>query len=955
MVCGITYEEVLKAALHVEAPPSYIDVAVWNTAASDPLFWSLITQPDDDFFEMYRGLVYGGNGAAGSDAGGGVAGVGGLSSSPSTTFASSLLGAFRRVKAKATGTSYGLTDENGVPVLEGERAKFALCETVHDAVAQEMKLTKMSGSDRQGHTSAVAPICSSLDVADTWWECEGNLTEANLVASTRSAAAAVGVNSDSDGSGRQGLVSSPMGGYTLQQSQKERLLESQLVRRQRRDEELEALQKRFTEKLLTQINAHLRLPNTETKPRNLSTMMLASCAIDRAFFSCDKLKEVIASSYFFQNELLRNDGLYYAWGESLVAIYKLRVALDGLQEASRDASEAWKEFCCTHYWPYTREKVTEEELKPKLSPRVHTSNRLTHYTLRSASVLAQVSQTEKGIITEGFVSAVTTGAMLAAAHRWRCAVLHQQLHRGNSVLPSARLASGGWGVVAAGGSPALPRAQPTSNKLSDQHNSIPCGPGSILASSLKALSVGKAATGLPASFVSGCAKLITPASGKTGRNIFQLQKDLKRVCEEGNGVPELETLDMIDEDSSIIQDFLDVSTSSFEDHHAQIQKQLLHPQLLSTIHEMVLYQKLSWQATEMVAKEFQRIIDQDLFLEALTEELPFLDISKSSIPPPHSVRYTQTPNGDVVASTSSTALATTTQFGSVASMFRRRRAAQHVEEEAGEAAWRARQERMEAEKLHNTHGGHYMGESTTYYTSSPGGGHHADDHGASSKGGKPRSSSLFTWKKTGPPSSAPSSQSRRHGGGGGGEEMTEMTSSHSGKADATNNNYGGTAYGGGQKNPSTLEANNYRHSAIRAKVSELGSSAYSYHGGYGASINDDFDANPFDVPTGRPPPIPTQPKRVVRSLSPKFSPNDDDEDSTGSPWNKGRSVFGKDTKSRTFQVPPQPSNRVSIVPDEEVFASSFSGDMSRKKKGWGERATAQKRPSMSHDDPFGGA
>lgn len=385
-----------------------------------------------------------------------------------------------------------------------------------------------------------------------------------------------------------------------------RPMKSATTLRFQREQRRKLRREKKTAQLLHNINERLPVPEEEIKPEQISKGMIESGMIDRAFFSCDKLNANIGSALHFQKELEKKDPLFYAWGDSLDALYRLKVALEDLSAAEDAVAPALRDLCDTNYWPWTKEKVFEEELKPKLSPRVHTSHRLTHYAHRIANIHNEVSRIEKSFVSDGLVSAVTLGAMLYSGHRWSCAIAHQRLHRGNKIDPSLRHAVQGL----------------------DQYYAMVTNPslasGAALTNTYNVAEMKKVLLGVPPIFVQAVRTSLTPTAPTTGRSLLSLQKDLKTIFELGRGFSEADLLDRIDDDGSEIQDQLDTIIDTFQSHFNEIRHDALHASVAQYLKELVVFLKLSWVSAEMAIQDTYTGIREDLFMDLDKEELPFV-------------------------------------------------------------------------------------------------------------------------------------------------------------------------------------------------------------------------------------------------------------------------------------------------------------------------------------------
>lgn len=549
-----------------------------KATASDPFLWSLLTSPDDDFQLQYNSLVGSSEEGDGEGGGGGGNGVGG-----------------------------GVSSDLIAPT---------------DFIAS----TQENISGMTAGTSSIAPMRWTFAIGNSW--SVGSPFEGRAVGGREEDDdGGCGSGSDSDGGadgeasrevryirrleGLLHIVDQDEYSPDVIKRTRERVAKAGLMpqktplqRRYERERRRAARRAKKTANLIKHINEKLTLPDEEIKPERISKGMVESGMIDRAFFSCDKLNVTAASSLHFQTELQRHDTVFYAWGDALDAAYRLKVAMEDLAEAQEALVPALRDLCDANYWPWTREKVFEDEAKPKLSPRVHTSHRLTHYGQRVANIHTVVSGIEKNFVSDGLISAITLGAMLYSGHRWSCAVAHQRLHRGNKIDAALRSAVRGL----------------------DLHRSTArvAAPGIVVHNRYTMSEMRKALLGVPPIFVQAVRTSLTPTAPATGRSLLGLQQDLKTIFELGRGVSEAAMLDMLDDDTSEIQDTLDDVIGTFEAHFREVRHDALYANVAQYLRELAVFLKFSWMSAELAIRDTYKSIDEDLFTDLGREDLTFV-------------------------------------------------------------------------------------------------------------------------------------------------------------------------------------------------------------------------------------------------------------------------------------------------------------------------------------------
>lgn len=322
-----------------------------------------------------------------------------------------------------------------------------------------------------------------------------------------------------------------------------------------------------------------KFPSKALKPDKISDMLMETGVIDRALMSLDKVSSCVKTSYYFEDEKLRNQPVDAAWEEAAVTAFQLRDALEAERDALVETANALRDLAFPSYWPWTRDGVMED-VRPLTTPAVQEtpprhakkadapaggadgsepsppttpasppqiarpppSQRLTHYLHRVANAAQEMGRLSLLIFGEEFAVSINLVRMTVSARTFSAAAAHERI-------------------------------------FSLEHQPRP-----------------------------------------KGRGLCEIQAELNKLVAEGTGHEELEAFDAMDDEVTAIHEAVDEAVGSFQRHHRDalcIMKQ----RLARDTKELIMGQVMNWKSALLLLADLKTTLELDKFMD--DEDLPF--------------------------------------------------------------------------------------------------------------------------------------------------------------------------------------------------------------------------------------------------------------------------------------------------------------------------------------------
>ncbi|CUG91773.1 Hypothetical protein, putative [Bodo saltans] len=131
-----------------------------------------------------------------------------------------------------------------------------------------------------------------------------------------------------------------------------------------------------------------KYPSKALKPDKISDMLMETGVIDRALMSLDKVNSCVKTSYYFEDEKLKNASREKAWEDAAQKAFLLRDALEAERDDLLETANALRDLAFPSYWPWTRDSVMEE-LRPAAAPTASALDTKTPAKQQSSSAASQ--------------------------------------------------------------------------------------------------------------------------------------------------------------------------------------------------------------------------------------------------------------------------------------------------------------------------------------------------------------------------------------------------------------------------------------------------------------------------------------------------------------------------------------------------------------------------------------
>lgn len=341
-----------------------------------------------------------------------------------------------------------------------------------------------------------------------------------------------------------------------------------------------------------------KYPSKALKPDKISDMLMETGVIDRALMSLDKVNSCVKTSYYFEDEKLKNASREKAWEDAAQKAFLLRDSLEAERDDLLETANALRDLAFPSYWPWTRDSVMEE-LRPPAAPTASALDTKTPAKQQSSSAASQDALGD------------STQALAPSS---------PQPNGTPATPPSATTA---W--------PPQKSRPPPSQRLTHYLHRVANAAQEMGRLSLLifgeefAISINLVRMTINARTLSASAAHERIFSSEhqprpKGRGLCDIQALLNKLVAEGTGHEELDAFDAMDDEVTAIHEETDEAVNSFERHHGDASR-IMHQRLGRELKEMTVGQVVNWKGALLLLADLKTTLELDQFMDG--EELPF--------------------------------------------------------------------------------------------------------------------------------------------------------------------------------------------------------------------------------------------------------------------------------------------------------------------------------------------